>query len=196
MPGFDSSGPADFRAAVQDVHASVFRPELVVHELTAPTGLAPFAFALAADVRPAQHGIDSVLGTGRFVLLYDADQPDAWGGAFRVVCFAQAPLEPEIGSDPFLAGVAWSWLMDSLSARGASAAAASGTATTQLSTGYGELSGQGDGALIELRASWSPTNGGFTAHAEAWGDLLALLAGLPPASDVVGLLPQFRAARD
>ena len=181
---------------MREVHAAVFRPELVVHELTAPTGLAPSAFALAADVRPGQHGIDSVLGTGRFVLLYDPEQPDAWGGPFRVVCFAQAPLEPEIGADPFLADVAWSWLLDSLSARGASATAASGTATKQLSTGYGDLAGQGACALIELRASWSPTGGRFTAHAEAWGDLLALLAGLPPVSDVVGLLPQFRAARD
>ena len=46
---------------------------------------------LSADVAPARHGDDSELGTGRFVLLYDPDEPEAWGGRFRVVCFAQAP---------------------------------------------------------------------------------------------------------
>ena len=77
------------------------------------------AVALAGDVRPARHGVDSELGTGRFILLYDPEEPEAWGGAFRIVCFAQAPLETDIGIDPFLADVAWSWLVDALDARGA-----------------------------------------------------------------------------
>jgi hypothetical protein len=90
-----------------------------VVEITAPAGLAPYAIALAADVRPTEHGIDSVLGTGRFVLLYDPEEPDAWDGPFRVVAYAQAPLETEIGIDPFIAEVTWSWLIDALDARGA-----------------------------------------------------------------------------
>ena len=36
----------------------------------------------------------------RFVLLYDPEEPDAWGGPFRVICYAQAPLETDIGVDP------------------------------------------------------------------------------------------------
>ena len=83
-----------------------------------------------------------MLGTGRFVLLYDPEEPEAWGGPFRVVCFAQAPLETDIGLDPFVAGVAWSWLEDALAVRGAHYAAASGTATKVISTGFGELAGQ------------------------------------------------------
>ena len=77
--------PAAFGVALESVRSAVARPELELAEIAAPTGLAPYAIALAGDVRPARHGVDSVLGTGRFVLLYDGDEPDAWGGAFRVV---------------------------------------------------------------------------------------------------------------
>ncbi len=176
--------PAAFAAALDAVRAAVTRPELAVSEIPAPAGLAPWSIALAADVTPARHGNDSELGTGRFILLFDPEEPDAWGGAFRVVCFAQAPLETDMGVDPFLADVAWSWLVDALDTRGAHYASASGTATKTLSTGFGELSTQEDVAQIELRASWSPTDTDLTAHVEAWGELLCMLAGLPPAEGV------------
>jgi hypothetical protein len=196
----DSPGsllPAPFRVAQDAVRAAQLRAELVVEEITAPTGLAPFAIALAGDVRPVTHGVDSLLGTGRFVLLYDPEEPDAWGGPFRVVCFAQAPLEADISLDPFVADVAWSWLVDGLASRGARYQAASGTATKVLATGFGELAGESDSAQLELRASWSPEPGSdLGQHAAGWGDLLCLLAGLPPAEDAVGLLPGIRALRD
>jgi hypothetical protein len=172
--------PTVFAAARDAVRGARMRDELVVSEIPAPAQLAPHAVAFAADVRPSRHGVDSELGTGRFILLYDPEEPEAWGGPFRVVCFAQAPLETEIGLDPFLADVAWSWLVDSLDALGAQYAAASGTATKILSSGFGELAEHGDGAQIELRASWSPGGGDMTAHIEGWGELLCLLAGLPP----------------
>jgi hypothetical protein len=151
--------------------------------------------ALSADVAPSRHGDDSELGTGRFVLLYDPDEPEAWGGRFRVVCFAQAPLETDIGLDPFLADVAWSWLVDALDARGARYIAASGTATKILSTGFGELARQGDGAQIEVRASWTPLDAAVGPHVEGWGELLCMLAGLPPRSEGVTALPRRRTDR-
>ncbi|RUQ87845.1 DUF3000 domain-containing protein [Labedella gwakjiensis] len=173
------------------------RDELVVTEIPAPAQLAPNAVAFSADVRPSRHGVDSELGTGRFILLHDPAEPEAWGGPFRVVCFAQAPLETEIGLDPFLADVAWSWLVDSLDALGAQYAAASGTATKILSSGFGELAEHGDGAQIELRASWSPREGSMSAHIEGWGELLCLLAGLPPVgAEGVASLDARRIARD
>jgi hypothetical protein len=172
------------------------RPELVVSEIPAPGNLAPFSIALAADVSPARHGSDSELGTGRFILLYDPSTPDAWGGDFRVVCFAQAPLETDIGLDPFLADVTWSWLVDALAAKGAHYLAASGTATKIISTGYGELASQGDGAQIELRASWTPLDHELTAHVEGWGELLCMLAGLPPTVEGVSLLSARRVGRE
>src|SRR3546814_3320800 len=91
----------------------------------------------ASDVHPPQHGIDSELGTGRFILLYDPEEPEAWEGDFRVACYAKAPLEREIGADPLLPEVAWSWLVDAPEGRGATYHAASGPATTVLSTGFG-----------------------------------------------------------
>ncbi len=165
----------------------------MINEIPAPSNLAPNAIALAADVTPARHSADSELATGRFILLHDTAEPDAWGGPFRVVCYAQAPLETDIGVDPFLADVAWSWLVDALAARGAAYDAASGSATRVLSTGFGGLAEQGDGAQIELRASWSPADDAVAAHLEAWGDLLCMLAGLPPTPDGVALLPARRA---
>lgn len=180
--------PAIFASAANAVRAATLRAELAVTEIPAPSGVAPFSLALAADVTPARHGTDSDLGTGRFILLHDPSLPDAWGGSFRVVCFAQAPLETEIGVDPFLADVAWSWLVDALDSRGARYASASGTATKTLSTGFGELETQEDVAQIELRASWSPLDHDLTAHVEAWGELLCMLAGLPPVAEGVSLL--------
>ncbi len=162
-------------------------------EIPAPGSLAPDSIAFAADVTPARHSADSELATGRFILLHDASQPEAWGGAFRVVCYAQAPLETDIGVDPFLAEVAWSWLVDALESRGAGYDAVSGTATRILSTGFGGLAEQGDGAQIELRASWSPVDHAVASHLEAWGDLLCMLAGLPPTPDGVALLSARRA---
>jgi hypothetical protein len=186
--------PALFGQALRAVSGATIRPELVLTEIPAPTGLAPHAIALAGDVRPARHGLDSLLGTGRFVLLHDPDEPEAWGGSFRVVCFAQAPLDSEMAQDPVMTDVAWSYLRDALDARGASYSAASGTATKVLSTGFGDLAGQSDAAHLELRASWTPAESSIAASVEGWSELLCLLAGLPPTADAVGLLPHVRAA--
>ena len=188
--------PAVFSAAVEAVRGALLRRELAVTEIPAPTGLAPYCIALSADLTPARHDADSDVGTGRFILLYDPTAPDAWGGQFRVVCYAQAPLEPDIGIDPFLSDVAWSWLTDALAVHGAKYAAASGTATKELSTGYGELADQGDGAQIEIRASWTPSDDNFAAHVESWGELLCMLAGLPPALEGVSLLSARRVGRE
>lgn len=185
--------PAAFAAALESLHGATPREELVVTEIPAPGNLAPDSIALAADVAPARHSADSELATGRFILLHDASAPDAWGGPFRVVCYAQAPLETDIGVDPFLAEVAWSWLVDALESRGAAYDALSGTATRILSTGFGGLAEQGDGAQIELRASWSPAEHSIASHVEAWGDLLCMLAGLPPTPEGVAILSARRA---
>ncbi len=195
MPDSPTQQPSEFAAALDALRAASPRAELRVTEIPAPESLAPFAVALSADVSPGRHGDDSELGTGRFVLLYDPDEPEAWGGRFRVVCFAQAPLETDIGLDPFLADVAWSWLVDALDARGARYIAASGTATKILSTGFGELARQGDGAQIEVRASWTPLDAAVAPHVEGWSELLCMLAGLPPRSEGVTALPRRRSDR-
>jgi hypothetical protein len=188
--------PAAFAAAVEAIRGLDARDDLVVVEIPAPGGLAPHSFALAADVVGARGTADPDLGTGRFIVLYDPEAPEQWGGPWRVVSFAQAPLETEIGLDPFVADVAWSWLIDSLETNGAEYTAASGTATKILSSGYGELAAQGDGAQLELRASWSPTTSSLASHVEAWSELICTLAGLPPTAEGVTLLASRRVGRE
>ena len=72
---------------------------------------------------------------------------------------------------------------------------ASGTSTKTLSKGFGELAAEGDGAQIELRASWSPT-GSLAPHAEAWAELVGMLAGLPPGSEDIAVFGARRTIRD
>lgn len=198
VPPATSAGPtpqAVFDAIVASVSRASLRPELDVRAIPAPGGLAPFAHALSADVNPARHADDSDQGTGRLIILFDPSAPEGWGGQIRVICYAQAPLETEIGLDPFVADVAWSWLVDALAARGASYTAASGTATKVLSTGYGELAAQGSGAQIELRASWTPLEHDLAPHVEGWAELLCMVAGYPPTADGVAVLPPRRGSR-
>jgi len=185
------SDDARFESAAKSLRAAAFRSELQVREIPAPERIAPRSIALAAGVvqgstHPADDG-DSPYGAGRLILMHDPASSEDWGGEFRIVCFAQAPLEMEIGIDPFIADVAWSWLVDALESRGAAYDYASGTATKTLSTGFGTLEEQGDAAQIEIRASWTPLDTEFGAHAEAWSELLCLLAGLPHHEGVASL---------
>ena len=195
MPETEEQFPAEFTTALAMMRRAAPRNDVTIAEIAAPRGLAPFAAAISADIAPTRHGSDSDQGTGRFVLLYDPDEPDAWGGAFRVVTFAHAPLETDIGLDPFLADVTWTWLLGALDGLGATYAGASGTATTTLSAGFGELAGAPNGAKLELRASWTPLDHNLTAHVEGWVELLCMLAGLPPAGEGISMLSARRAAR-
>lgn len=180
-----SSMPAEFKLAVDQLSAVTLRDEVQVTHISSPGSIAAYSHAFAADVHT---GIDDEAGgTGRFILLYDPEQAEAWGGSFRVVCYAQGPLDSEIETDPYLAKVIWSWLVDSLDSRGASYIKPSGTTTRVVSQGFGDLAGGPDAAHIELRASWTPVGHDFTGQLEAWGDLLCHLAGLPPASGAVML---------
>lgn len=186
----ESALPQEFAAAVTAVRAAAFREEVRVTEIPAPGNLAKHAIAFSADVLPSQHGDDSDLGSARFVLLYDPDPPEMWLSNFRVICYAQAPLDFELATDLFIQKVSWSWLTDSLEANGAAYSAASGTATKIISTGFGELAKHGDGAKLEFRASWSPLESAIDRHILAWADLLGRLAGLPPSSSVDSLTVQ------
>lgn len=178
--------PTDFNVAADAIRGARLREELAVQEIPAPERIAPRSLALAAGVTrgprrslEAEGAVDSPHGAGRLILMHDPDSAREWGAPFRIVCFAQAPLEVEIGVDPFISDVAWSWLVDALDDRAAEYTYLSGTATKTLSSGFGTLEAQGDAAQIELRASWTPTGPDFAAHAEAWSELLCLLAGLP-----------------
>ena len=156
------------------------RDDLTVREIPAPQGLAPNALAIAGDVRSSPDDVDSPYGTGRLVLLHDPEEPAPWNGPWRIVCFAQAPLEPEIGTDPFLAEVTWSWLTDALEECGAASHALGGTVTRTASTRFGELAGPEHSVDVEIRASWTAEDTHLDRHLTAWLDVLGSAAGLPP----------------
>jgi hypothetical protein len=166
-----------FEAAVAAVRDVRLRAEVVLTEVPAPARIAPHAWAVAGDV--VVDGDE--LATGRFILLHDPSAPQEWGGTFRVVTYVRADLEAELGADPLLGQVGWTWLEDGLAAAGAQATGVGGTVTRVLSEGYGALSERPPSVDVELRASWTPVDvSEIAAHLDAWGVLVCTVAGLPP----------------
>ncbi len=187
MPGTQSP---EFTQALAALRAARLRPEVRLTEVPAPSRIAPFAAALTADVLAAPNDEDE-LATGRFVLLHDPSEPEPWEGAWRAVTFARATLEPEVGPDPMLGQVGWSWLMDSLRDHGVALTAEGGTVTRVVSESFGALSDRAPSVEMEVRASWTPL-GPVGEHLEAWADLLCTIAGLPPLPAGVVALPSRR----
>jgi hypothetical protein len=175
---------ADFQLAVMSLRQAAIRPEINITEIASPDKLATHSVALAAHVGPDSKDHRSDQGTGRFVLLNSDKPQDGWGGTFRIICFAKSPLETDIGQEELITDVCWAWLEDALVNRGAGYSLQAGTITRIISTGYGSISGQSDHAELELRASWSPTDANFSAHLEAWQDLLCMMSGLPPETGI------------
>ena len=136
------------------------------------------------------------VGSGRLVLLHDPAGNAAWQGTFRCVTFARAEVDPEMVTDPLLASVGWSWLIDALAGHGAEYLAPSGTVTSVSSESFGGMAeeapaGRGRGPGVLDARCW--TDGvGLTAHLAAWAELLCTTAGLPPLPAGVVLMPSRR----
>ncbi|MEU0207186.1 DUF3000 domain-containing protein [Streptomyces canus] len=176
------AAPPAFQAAVQALRGSRLRPQIEIEPTRAPQRLAPHAYALEATVVDG----DQDLADGRLVLLHDPDGHDAWRGTFRLVTLVRAELEAEMAADPLLPEVCWSWLTGALSGRGLSYGEPSGTVTRASSHYFGGLSERPATSQIEIRASWTPREGlggvpDTAGHLASWCDLLAQVAGLPPA---------------
>jgi DUF3000 family protein len=180
------SGP--FQLALASLENAELRPEITIERAPAPSRLAPYSVAITAEVEVE----GEELASGRFVVLHDPAGQDEWAGTFRLVTLARAPLEPDIAGDPLFAEVGWAWLTEALTAHGASYIAASGTVTRVASEGFGGLADRPPAAEVEIRASWTPADEHLGAHLTAWGDLLCTVAGLPPASPDVTVLPPRR----
>lgn len=177
--------PLTFVRAVDALRSVQPRAEIELEEMPAPQRLAPFGFALSGTVlRDADE-----VATGRLILLHDPIGHDAWSGTLRLVTYVTAELEPELAADPLLPAVGWSWLTEALETHEAKHTAIGGTVTQTLSTRFGDLAGQPAAADIEIRASWTPLDSELAAHLEAWCELLASTAGLPPPG-VVALHPR------
>lgn len=157
-----------------------------LREIPAPKSLAPYAVALEAQVseNPGEQ-----LATGRFILLHNPNGSDLWQGPFRIVTFIRASLEADVGTDPLVGAVAWTWLVEALDHHGAEYTEAGGTATRVLSESFGALNSRADTIDIELRASWTPVGPNAQKQLEAWSDMVCTFAGLPPLPDGVTPIP-------
>lgn len=181
----------DATAAVMGV---TWRPELTIEEIPAPQRIAPYAVAIAADVEVD----DEELGNGRLVLLHDPDGNPAWDGTFRCVTYARASVDAEMVTDPLLADVGWSWLVDALDRHHAAFLAPSGTVTAVSSRSFGSMEGDPARAEVEIRASWTPVvarGDDLAAHVHAWQDLLCMVAGLPLLPEGVVAIPLHRGGK-
>jgi Protein of unknown function (DUF3000) len=173
-------------------------------DVPAPKRLAPYATAMAATVQ--RGGTD--VAWGRLVLLFDPDGQEGWDGAFRLVAYVRAEIEPEMAADPLLGEVGWSWLCEALDAHVPGYAVPSGTVTRVITEGFGAKRDELPLSGFELRASWSPAGPAqgssgssgsegrtkpdtglpdgelglldLSAHIAAWCDCLAAAAGLEP----------------
>ncbi len=185
------AAPAEFRRALDAITEARWRPELAVEDIPAPQRIAPWSAALTADVLVG----DDEIGNGRLVLLHDPAGNDAWQGTFRCVTFARADVDPEMVTDPLLARVGWSWLLDALEAHDAEFTAPSGTVTSVASESFGGMAENEPRAEVEVRASWTPVlqdGDGLAAHLGAWAELLCTTAGLPPLPPGVVMMPPRR----
>lgn len=167
--------------------AAPVRAEIELAPIPPPQRLAPYSYALGAEVKP--HKTEVPLedpdelddeAFGRLVLLYDPDGSEAWDGTMRMVAFIQADLDSHEAIDPLLSEVAWSWLVEALDSRTDHITALGGTVTTTTSVRYGDISGPSRAHQLELRASWTATTPELGAHVQAFCDVLEHAAGLPP----------------
>ncbi|WP_022916188.1 DUF3000 domain-containing protein [Ruania albidiflava] len=179
--------PPDFEAALLSLRGHRMRPELRLEEIPPPTRIAPYALALTGEVNPSDDP-EEMLGSGRFVVLYDPEGQEAWNGEFRVIVMARATLEDEFAADPMLGEVGWSWLTDALEAQDAGYHSLSGTVTRVLSETFGGLELRSGEVEIEIRASWTPNSTDLAPHLRSWALMTCQAAGLPPIPDNVSPL--------
>ncbi len=173
----DVAEPETFRRAVESLEATTVRPDVRVEPIRAPQRLAPYSYALSADVVGSGAGEPA---TGRLVLLHDPEGAEVWDGDLRLVAYASADLDQDMMGDPLLPQVGWSWLLTALDERGAAYTAAGGTVTQTTSTRFGDVHGPESTTTLELRGSWTATTDALGPHLLAFVDLLATAAGLPP----------------
>jgi len=178
--------PARFRAAVDAMNTATVRPEIELAPIRPPQRLAPFSFALGAEVLHGNTDGDPVPeqsegdAFGRLILLHDPDGDEAWHGTSRLVAYIQADVDAVLAADPLLPEVAWSWLVDALETHGEPFTALGGTVTSTSSVRFGDIAGPARAHQLEVRASWTPTTETLAPHVEAFCEVLAYAAGLPP----------------
>jgi hypothetical protein len=172
----DPTAPEVFRRAVDSLAGMRTRDEVQFEQIRAPKRLAPWALALSCEAV----GPDDAFASGRFILLHDPESEESWGGQIRVVCYVTAEMDADLGADPLLPEVAWSWLTDALENCTAGTTTLGGTVTRTASVRFGEIDGPSRADDLELRASWTADDDRLAAHGEAFSELMGSTVGLPP----------------
>lgn len=183
-----SAEPAEFHDAVEAMNAATVRPEIELGPIRPPQRLAPFSYAIGAEVKHPELASDLAVvpeqsdgdAFGRLILLHDPEGSEAWDGTMRLVAYIQADLDSTEAVDPLLPEVAWSWLVDALGSRSEHVTALGGTVTATTSVRYGDISGPPRAHQLELRASWTATTPELGVHVQAFCEVLEHAAGLPP----------------
>ncbi len=161
------------------------RADIEIGPIRPPQRLAPYSYAVGAEVVHVDDGDVAGQGDsdafGRLILLFDPEGDEAWNGTMRLVAYIQADLDAAVAEDPLLPEVAWSWLVDALESRNEPFNALGGTVTATTSVRYGDIAGPSHAHQLELRASWTATSVELATHVEAFCEVLAYAAGLPPA---------------
>ncbi len=160
------------------------RPEIELGPIRPPQRLAPFSYAVGAEVKHPDAAVVPETSDGdafgRLILLHDPEGSEAWDGTMRLVAYIQADLDSSEAIDPLLPEVAWSWLVDALESRSEHVTALGGTVTATTSVRYGDISGPPRAHQLELRASWTATSPDLGTHVQAFCEVLEHAAGLPP----------------
>lgn len=177
--------PAEFRAAVEAMTSAQVRADIELGPIRPPQRLAPYSYAVGAEVVHEDTGVVAEQSEGdafgRLILLFDPEGDEAWNGTMRLVAYIQADLDAAVASDPLLPEVAWSWLVDALEVA---------PRTAQRARRDGDRDDVGalrrhrrspHAHQLELRASWTATSVELATHVEAFCEVLAYAAGLPPA---------------
>jgi hypothetical protein len=172
--------PAAFRAALDALAGVRARPEIVLEQIPAPQRLAPFAHAVSASVSERDGDEDVEIASARFIVLHDPEGHETWHGTTRCVGYLSAETDEELVDDTMFSEVAWSWLTDALAETGAEHTTVGGTVTRTASTRFGELAGPEHSVDVEMRASWTAADTALDRHLQAWLQVLANAAGLPP----------------
>nr|WP_306482414.1 DUF3000 domain-containing protein [Corynebacterium riegelii] len=176
--------PAEFSAAVESMHAARLRPEITLGTIRPPQRPAPYSHAIGLEVDRGEDVTDSMDSDGdafgRLILLHSPDAEEAWEGSMRLVAYIQADMDDAVASDPLLPDVAWQWLNESLAQRGAGFTNLGGTVTSTASVRFGEIGGPPRAYQLEMRASWTADSLDLAPHVEAFSQVLAHVAGLPP----------------
>lgn len=167
------------------MHAATLRPEISLGPIRPPQRLAPFSHAIGLEVGTEEE--PDIIATdsdgdafGRLILLHDPGAEEAWEGAMRLVAYIQADMDDSVAGDPLLPDVAWQWLNEDLEKEGAELTNLGGTVTSTASVRFGEIGGPPRAYQIEMRASWTAEGLDLAPHVQAFAQVLANVAGLPP----------------